>query len=151
MHSRDYRDIIGGIALTLAGLFYGTYAYTNYALGTLSRMDSGMFPMWIGYILAGLGAAIAVTGLLRTGEYSFPVIEWRTLVVVLASVAAFAVCVRQFGVVPAIIVQTIIVSLADNKLTIISRLVLAVALTILAVLIFSVGLDLPIRLFAWPF
>ena len=151
MHSRDYRDIIGGVALALAGLFYGTYAYTNYALGTLSRMDSGMFPMWIGYILAGLGIAIAVAGLLRTGAYSFPVIEWRTIGVVLASVAAFAICVRQFGVVPAIILQTVIVSLADNKLSIVSRLVLAIVLAIVAVLIFSVGLDLPLRLFAWPF
>jgi putative tricarboxylic transport membrane protein len=151
MQSRDYRDIIGGSALTLAGLFYGIYAYTHYELGTLSRMDSGMFPMWIGYLMAALGLAIAVAGLLRKGEYSFPMIEWRTLVVVLASVAAFAFCVRHFGVVPAIIIQSVVVSLADNKLTIVKKLILAVTLAIVAVLIFRVGLDLPLHLFAWPF
>jgi hypothetical protein len=149
MHSRDYRDIIGGGALTLGGLFYGIYAYLNYDLGTLSRMDSGMFPMWIGYILAVLGAAITVPALWRKGEFEFPIIEWRSLAAVLASVAAFAFCVTAFGIVPAIIVQTVIVSLADNKLNLVQKLILGVVLAVAAVLIFRVVLDLPLRLFTW--
>jgi hypothetical protein len=151
MQSRDYRDIVGGSALTLGGLFYGTYAYLNYDLGTLSRMDSGLFPMWIGYLLAAIGLAIAASAALRKGEYSFPTVEWRTLVTVVASVAAFALAVPYFGVVPAIALQTFIVSLADNKLNTMMKLVFGAVLALVAVLIFRVGLDLPIHVFAWPF
>ncbi|MPZ55668.1 MAG: tripartite tricarboxylate transporter TctB family protein [Rhizobiales bacterium] len=151
MHSRAYRDILGGAVLTVGGLLYGIYAYTHYELGTMSAMDSGMFPMWVGYILAGLGALIIVMALVNKGEYAWPVIEWRTLATVLASVAIFAFCVRRTGVIPAIILQVIFVSFADNKLSMLKKVILACVLAFLAYLIFKVGLGLPIHLFDWQF
>jgi hypothetical protein len=151
MLSRDYKDILGGAVLTAGGLFYGIYAQTHYQIGTLSQMDSGMFPMWLGYILAGFGVLIMVMGYFRTGEFTLPAVDWWTLAVVIVSIAVFAFCVRRVGIIPAVILQVVIVAFADNKLTLVGKVILAVCLAVMAYLIFVVALGLPLRLFTWRF
>jgi len=151
MHRYDYRDIIGGAILAAGGLFYGIYAQTHYQLGTLSQMDSGMFPMWLGYVLAGFGVLIVVMALARRGEFTFPTVDWWTLGVVIVSVAVFAFSVRRLGAIPAIVLQVLIVTFADNRLSTLGKLALTVALVAMAYLIFIVALQLPLRLFHWPF
>jgi len=63
----------------------------------------------------------------------------------------FALTVERIGVIPAIFLLTGLSVLADNKLGIIGTLLLAAALSAAAVLIFLVGLGIPIHPFVWPF
>lgn len=149
MRGRDYGDIAAGTALISFGLFAAIYATSHYALGTVGRMGPGTFPAALGYLLSALGVFIAVRGLFRAGKFPKP--EWRPLLTILASVSAFSLIVGTFGMVPAIVALTMLAALADKKPSVVGTLVLAVSLSLIAVLIFNVALGVPAELFNWPF
>lgn len=145
----DYRDIFGGATLVALGLFISIYASANYAIGTPGRMGPGMLPVALGIVLAGLGVAVLVPALFRTGAVERP--DYRSLAAVLGGMLAFALAIDTLGVVPAIFLLIIGAVLADNSIGIVGSIVLATALSILSILIFHVGLGLSLRMFAWPF
>jgi hypothetical protein len=148
MLSRDYRDIVGGGLLVAAGAFMALYAMSNYPLGTLRTMGPGMFPTIVGWVLAFFGVLLAISGLFRSGTW--PQIPLVTPAIVVASIAAFAMLVRPFGVIPAIVGVTLISCFADLKFRPVTTLVLCVVLSLVAYLIFQVGLRLPMAMFNWP-
>lgn len=149
MLSRDYRDIAGGALLIVVGLAFSFYAFANYELGTINRMGPGMFPMALGIILAAFGAMQAIPAFFRTG--TMPEIRIWTPIFVLSGVAAFALMVRPFGLLPAVIAVVVISSFAELKIRPLSLLILTGSLCLMSWLIFSVGLGLPIPMFRWPF
>lgn len=152
MHSRDYRDIIGGSVLALIGLFAALNAGMNYELGTIMRMGPGMFPMGLGVILLAFGILIIIPALSRAGE--LPDVDYRQAVWILGSILVFAVTIRPIGLVPAILLQTVMCRQAEDdshRLNWWQTGVLAASLALLAVLVFPIGLGVPLNLFAWPF
>ncbi len=145
---REIKDIIGGGLLVLIGGFAAFYAAFTLRLGTIWQMGPGMFPAAVGVIIFLLGAGIMISGLLREGG---PVrFDWRPLGLISAAVFAFALLIRPFGLVPAIVALVFICSRADNKLSPPRAVLLAGVLSLLAVIIFPVGLGLPWPLFRWP-
>jgi hypothetical protein len=146
---RDYRDLIGGAILIVVGIAGALYASSHYPMGTVQRMGPGMFPVAIGYLLAGLGVLIALPAWIRRGTLPMP--EFRPFLLVLASVLIFAITIERLGMVPAIFLLTGLAVLADDKLGIIGTIVLAAALSLGAWLIFVFGLGIPIYAFIWPF
>lgn len=152
MLSRDYRDIVAGAVLVAFGLFVGIYATWNYNLGTLRHVGPGMFPAMLGYVLAGLGAIVFAIALFRPGPgFSFPTPGYRHLIAVLSGLLAFALTIEPFGMVPAIFFLVGIVALADNRLNPVGVVTLAAVMSLASVLIFQIGLQLPIDSFNWPF
>lgn len=149
MLSRDYRDIVGGGLLLVVGAFMALYAMNHYPLGTLRTMGPGMFPMAIGWLLAFFGLLLGVSGFFRTGRW--PQVPLVTPAIVIASIVAFTVLVRPFGIIPAILGVTAISSFADLKFRPVVTVVLCVVLSLVAYLIFRVGLSLPMAMFNWPF
>lgn len=149
MMSRDYRDFIGGATLTVFGVWVAWYAGEHYNLGTMRRMGEGMFPVALGVILAGFGLAIAIPALFRPGVRVYP--NYFTALCVSAGVAGFAILVKPFGLIPAILAVVIISSIAELKFRPLSLAGLCVALCLLAWLTFRVGLGLPLPMFKWPF
>jgi hypothetical protein len=142
----DYRDLIGGVLLIAFGLFVAFYAY-RYNLGTVSRMGPGMFPVALGYLLAGLGVLIILPALFRPGS---PIrFELRPFIACLAAVLIFAFAITRVGMVPSIFLLTITAALADRKLSVVGILVLAVSLSLIGVLIFNKGFEMTIPLFKW--
>lgn len=148
MRSRDYQDIVSGAVLILIGVFATIHALTSLSLGTISRMGPGMFPAAIGFILAIFGAVILVPALFRAGE--FPRIDIRSFASIFASILAFAMIIRPFGMIPAIIALTLIASRADSKLSLFHTAILAAGLSLGSTLIFQVALGVPVAAFAWP-
>lgn len=146
---RDYRDICGGMLLTGFGLLFSWYAITHYNLGTVRQMGPGMFPAALGVLLAVCGLALIVAAFFRPGEKSE--IRLREPFFVIGSLAAFALVIRPFGLIPAILSVTIISSLAERKLQPVALAILCVALCLIAWLTFSIGLRLPLNMFRWPF
>jgi hypothetical protein len=142
MQARDYRDIAAGGALCAAGVFAGWHAASSYNLGTIGYMGPGMFPAGVGFILAGLGLMILVPALFRTGAP--PQVDWRAAAAVLASIAAFAAVARFFGLIPAAVALTILAVLADGRLGVFRTLLLALGLSLLAYLVFILGLGVPL-------
>lgn len=149
MLSRDYRDIVGGALLVIIGIAYSWYAIEHYDLGTLRRMGPGMFPSALGFVLAGFGAVLAVQAFFRTGV--MPEIRILTPLFVILGVAAFALTIQPFGLIPAILAVTVISSLAELKVRPVSLGILCLVLCVIAWLTFRVGLSLPLPMFRWPF
>lgn len=148
MASRDYRDIIGGSALIVVGGAAALIAAATMRFGTLTSMGPGMFPAALGGLLACFGVGIIVPALFRSGD--LPTIEWRPLIAVLAAMLSFALLVTPFGMVPAIVVMTLIASTADGKLKPLQLLILIIALSMAATLIFQIALGLQLHAFKWP-
>ena len=67
MRHRDTRDLVGGLALTVIGLFAAYYAHEHYEIGNLRRMGPGFFPVSLGLTLAVLGVLVALPAWFRQG------------------------------------------------------------------------------------
>lgn len=148
MYQRDYRDIIGGGLLLLVGAWIAWHASAYYDLGTIRRMGPGLFPTAIGVILALFGLAVMIPAFFRSG--TLDEFEFRSTAAVLASVAAFAMVIRPYGLVPAIAALVVVASLAELKFRPVSILASIVVLSALAYLIFRAGLGLPLAMVRWP-
>ena len=144
----DYRDLIGGALITLSGAGAMYHSLTAFSLGTAARMGPGYFPALVGGVLMMCGLMIMVPALLRAGPG--PTLEFRPLLWISLSMLAFALLVLPFGLVPAIIAQTVLAGVSDCKLSWRGSLILAGALSIGATLVFKVGLGVILPTFAWP-
>ena len=148
MQKFDSRDLTGGVMLLLLGVFIVWHAATALPLGSPRRMGPGMFPVVIGGLLVLFGVLIAVPALWRRGD--IPVIEWRTAMAILAGIVVFGAAIRAVGIVPALILQLLVTSFAEQTFRPVVLLAMAVAFPIVAYLIFSLGLGLPIPMLNWP-
>jgi hypothetical protein len=149
MLSRDYRDIVGGGLLIVGGLLFSWYAATNYDMGTLRRMGPGMFPAALGITLALFGMAIAIPAFFKPGP-KVTIRIWTPLFIMLG-VGAFALMIRPFGLLPAIVAVTVLSSFAELRVRPVSLFLLCAVLCVMSWLIFSVGLGLPMAMYRWPF
>jgi len=146
VHSRDTRDIIGGVLMAVTGLFFALYA-RNYNYGEAARMGPGYFPTVLGWILAILGVLIAATALRRPGEAL--VVRWKSLGFVMAAVVFFAFSLPLLGLVVAVAGAVFLGSLADNELNWRNRIILSATVPVLMVLVFVTGLGMILPLFWW--
>jgi hypothetical protein len=148
MPAIDCRDAVGGALLVALGAAFAVFSWAYYPLGTFTRMGAGMLPFSLGIILALFGAVILFASFARDG--SFPNVRLATPAIVLGSVVLFAVVIKPFGLMPAAFLATLVAAFADLSFSPIRNLALAAALSVLAYLIFSIGLQLPLPLFKWP-
>ncbi len=148
MRRVDYRDLIGGGLVTLAGAAAMYHSLTAFSVGTAARMGPGYFPALVGGLLMLCGIMILIPALMRAGPK--PVVEIRPLFWISLSVLAFALLVLPFGLVPAIIAQSVLAGISDCKLSRRNSLLLAGGLAVGATLIFKVGLGVILPTFAWP-
>lgn len=147
MSQRDTRDLIGGLGLTVLGLFAAWYAQTHYELGDLQRMGPGYFPLALGLILAVLGLLIAIPAGFRRGE---PItLAWKTLALVTSSIVVFAVLLKSLGIVLATMVSVILASMADSHTTWRARVLVAVGVAAVTWLVFIYGLGMVIPVWPW--
>lgn len=149
MQERNYRDMIGGGLLVLFGLWVAWQAWSTMDIGTARRMGPGFFPLSVGLILAALGAIVLAGSVLQ--KVPAPEVDLRACLSVLASLAVFALLLKPFGLVPAIVGLVGIASLADRSTRIKQVLMLAGVLSVLCWLIFRLGLGMPLPVLNWPF
>lgn len=149
MYRIDYMDIVGGALLILFGAAVTYTSVTYYPLGTPNRMGPGMFPAGLGVVLVVLGALLALQALRRPGPR--PDIRIFSPLFVLGSIAAFAVLIEPFGLIPAIIAILLISSLADLKIRPASLAISCIGLSLFAPFVFVFLLGLQIPLLRWPF
>lgn len=146
MPSRLSRDLIGGVLLTMAGLFFALYA-RNYGFGEAARMGPGYFPAILGWLLAVLGVLIALPAIRRVGDGA--VVRWKNLAMVIAAVLFFAFALPVAGLVVTVAGTVLLGSLADNDITWRARLILAAIVPLLMVAVFVWGLGMNLPLFWW--
>jgi len=121
-------------------------AQQDYAIGRAGRMGPGYFPTVLGALLAIIGAIAVIRSLIKPGE-GLGRFAVKEAFLVLLSVFFFGVLVRSAGLVPSIIVTTIVSSYASAKFEWKSTLLLAIGACVFCVLIFVKLLGLPIPVF----
>lgn len=139
------KDLLAGLVFVAFGVAFAVGA-TSYDIGTALRMGPGYFPLALGGILALLGVAVVVKGLVAGEEGVIGAIPWKAVVLLTAAVVIFGLTVRGLGLVPALLVTTVLSGFAGDRPGILLPLAIAAGLTILSILIFIVALQLPLRL-----
>lgn len=142
---RSLPDVLAGaIFVVIGGAF--VVGSLGYELGTPLRMGPGAFPMLVGAIVAALGLAIVVKGLVAGEAITFGSIPWRAVGAIVLAVVFFGATVRGLGFVPASAVTALLTALASTRVRLLTAVAVAAGLTVAATLIFVVGLQLRIPL-----
>ena len=142
------REVLAGLLLAGIGALY-LCASIVLPIGSAVRMGSGYFPLIVSALLIAVGILTALAGLHAQDDESPPV-PWLSLVLVIASIIAFAALVRTFGLVPAVLATAMLSCFATGKLRVTQALVVAVLLAAFCWVVFIVGLGLALEPFAWP-
>jgi hypothetical protein len=142
---RSFPDVLaGGFFVLIGGAF--AVGSLGYGLGTPLRMGAGAFPLLAGSIVAALGLAIVIKGLIAGEVVSFGAIPWRAIAVIVLAVLFFGFTVRGLGFVPTSAVTALVTTLASSRVRLLTAVAVAAGLTVASTLIFVVGLQLRIPL-----
>lgn len=142
------RDAVGGMLLALIGATIAIYSYSNYPVGSVSRMGAGMFPAMLGLALVAVAAAMIVRSLKAPREAI--VINLRAGATVLLSLVLFAVLVPLFGIVPALLVLVLLSSYAVPGRQLVPTLIFAAVVTAGISFLFVYVMNLHLPLARWP-
>lgn len=148
MRQGDLKDILAGLLMAGFGAAVTIYTLVQYPLGTLLRVQPGLFPAAIGVCITIFGLIVAVPAFFRSGDL-IEAIDWRAAGAVFAAILCFALLIDHVGLMPTIVVMTLVASLADGKLGILGAIAVAVSLAVIAAVVFRYGLGLPLSLYHW--
>ena len=147
---KSNRDYVGGALMVVIGAAAALQG-RNYPIGSLSRMGPGFFPVALGIILACAGIAIIATAKLATHESEEKELppEWRGWFCICVSIIAFVVLGKYGGLLPATFAIVFISALGDRENTLKRALVLSLAITAVAVIVFWWALQVQFPLLTW--
>ena len=135
---------LGALAFALA---------SELTVGTAAAMGPGYVPRGLAGIIMIYGVVLGLRAAF-TGPQPFPVIAWRPLLLISAAVALFAVLLPIAGLALTSFAVVICSGFAAYDVRLRENALLAVALSIFAVLLFVTVLGLPIQVWpeipAWP-
>jgi uncharacterized protein YggT (Ycf19 family) len=109
-------------------------------------MGPGYFPLLVGVIVAALGLAIVLKGLIAGEVTAFGAVPWRAVAAIVAALVFFGFTVDGLGFVPASAVTALLTTLASSRVRPLRAVLVAIGLTVASTLIFVVGLQLRIPL-----
>jgi len=141
------RDIAGGVLLIALGVATFAYSWGRYDPGTLFRVGPGAFPLALAVLITVLGAAVVVGAMVV--EVRGVQVRLRPIVFVSLALAAFALMIERFGMVPSVVAVVVLSSLAESRPRPLEVLVLAAVLALVSVLVFRHGLGMTIPVFRW--
>jgi len=142
----DRKDTTAGMLFIAVGGFFALYAYSKLRMGTLLHMGPGFFPVVVGVILAllGLGTILQAVG---RPSVPFGVIPWRGVILISLAPIILGAAMAGLGFVPALALSLLVSAFASRKISPLVAVMLTGFLVALSLLIFDVGLGLPLRLF----
>ena len=143
---RNPQDLFAGLFL-IAVAILAHYLASDLSMGRLVRMGPGYLPTALSWLLGGLGLIVALRGFTIDGP-QLASWAWQPLIALSLSLIAFALLLERGGLIIAIIVTTLIASLATPHHRPLTTLTLGVALSAMSAALFIGLLGLPLRL--WP-
>jgi hypothetical protein len=143
--SFDRTNALCGAIFIAFGAFFAIQAL-GMEIGTAFRMGPGFFPLGLAGILILLGLMIIIQATRVQGEPVGP-IAWRGALLILPAPIIFGLTVRGLGFVPAVFITALVASFASIKMRPSRGLIIAIAITAFATIVFSYALGLPIRRF----
>ena len=138
------KDVSAGLLfIAIAALFaLGTQELD---FGAARKLGPGAFPLLLAAVLGLLGLIIVVQAFRNPVTHQM-VIPWRGILLIVAAPVLFGLTVRGLGLVASIAVVVIISAFASQRMSAKLAVLLTVGLTLFCVLVFSIGLGLPLRL-----
>ncbi len=150
MSLTNRRDLYAGLLFLAFGLGFLIYAQ-DYSLGNSRRMGPAFFPSLLAVVQIIL--ALVVIGLAtvkqNTDDEAMPQTDLRGMGLVLASVLLFAQLLPLVGFALATPVLVVMSALASPESSWKERIWLAIVLTIGCILVFKVGLEMPLKVWPW--
>jgi hypothetical protein len=138
---RNNRDFIAGLLFVVIGALAVVLA-RDYPIGTTMRMGPGYFPTVLGAILFLFGAYVLVRGI-RSGEKVKGTWGARALALIALSIVLFGFLLDRAGMIPAIVVATLVAAAAGREFRLKEVLLVAIVLSVFSVAVFLYGLKLP--------
>jgi hypothetical protein len=132
-----------GVIFIAFGSFFGRQSL-GMEIGTPFRMGPGFFPLVLAGLLILLGLVIVVQAFSMHGEPIGP-IAWRGALFILPAPIIFGLTVRGLGFIPAVFITALVAGFASVMMKPSRALLVALAITIFATIVFSYALGLPIR------
>jgi putative tricarboxylic transport membrane protein len=143
---RGPQDFVGGIALmAIAG--FALWASSDLQGMHGFSFGAGTAPRMFAVLLLGLGAAIALMGLLVKGQH-LAAYHWRGPLFVSLSILSFAVTIRPLGLVVSAFLTFMISALGTSETRWKETIIVGICLTAFCSFLFPYGLGLPMQL--WP-
>jgi len=139
-----------GALMVLVGLAVVFEART-FGLGTLARVGAGLYPMIVGAALALVGGLIALTPEAEGGEETEAMArpDWRGWFCIVLGIVLFMVLGEHFGLGPATFACVFVSALGDRRGTPRAALVLALAMTLVAGVVFTWALKFQMPFWRW--
>ena len=141
----DSTNAICGLTFIALGGFF-IYQCLNLELGTAFRMGPGYFPLALAAILTVLGVVVLVQATRVKGEPMGPLAA-RGMVFILPAPVFFGLTVRGLGFVPSLFFTALIAAFASSRMKPLMAVLLAGAITLFSVAVFSFALGLPFERF----
>src|SRR5215204_4460961 len=141
---RGPQDFVGGVALMAIA------AFALWASSDLQGMrgfsfGAGTAPRMFGVLMLGLGAGIAVVGLLTDGP-ALAKYHWRGPLFVSAAILFFALMIRPMGLIVTAFASFMIAALGTPETKWRETIIVAVCLTAFCSLLFPYALGLPLQM-----
>ncbi|MFB2552003.1 tripartite tricarboxylate transporter TctB family protein [Ensifer soli] len=136
--------LCGAIFVLLGGFFI--LQCIDLEIGTALRMGPGYFPLVLAVILTLLGLVILAQATRVKGDALGP-IALRGMLFILPAPVFFGLTVRGLGFVPSLFFTALIAAFASTRMKAPMALVLAAAITVFSVAVFSYALGLPFERF----
>lgn len=146
---KNPQDFWSGLLFFAVGLAAAWFGRV-YTFGTATKMGPGYLPTVLSWGLAAIGAFLIARALFERGQKIERSLV-RPQVFILAAIIVFALCIERFGLAPAIIVVTLVASLASREIRWTEVGILAVGLAIACSLLFVRLLGQPLAIWNWGF
>ena len=142
------QDRVAGLTLIAISAF-ALWASSDLETGTLRFIGPGLMPKLLAALVGVCGAILLVLSFLRPSE-AMPKIPLRGPLCVLAGILAFALTVQTVGFAIAAPLLALLAGLADRDMRWGELIGFAIFMTVGCILVFKVGLNLPIPVLILP-
>jgi hypothetical protein len=141
----DAKELAFGLFLiVLALVAFG--ATSSLTIGSAADMGPGFVPQALAWIILGFGVTFLATGLLKAAPEPFPELAWRPLLMILASIALFAVLFSTLGLIAACVGTVVVAGAATTPVRWLQLVAFGIAMAAFSALLFVKGLGLPFKL-----
>lgn len=145
----NVNDLACGAVFILFGLLWG-YLASRMEVGTALRMGPGYFPLVVSICIVAVGLLIAGKAVFFADGPAEPLqFAWRAMLLLTAAPIVFSLMIRQVGFVPSVAAIAGLSFFASRRAKPLQALLVTIAITLLCVAVFKLGLELPIPLYSW--
>lgn len=143
--SVNSKDLTAGLLfIAVAALFaLGTL---DLDLGTPLKLGPGAFPLLLSGVLALLGLIIVAQAFRHPAVHDMAM-PWRGIVLIILAPILFGLTARGLGLILSVGLVVIASAFASQRMSLKVAAAITIGLTLFCVLVFNVGLGVPIRLF----